>query len=288
MWGLNVCVDNRGGGNLTWSPLTSNFHEPTRFGHLRFSAQASAGVASVAALLHGTGELRLTAKGDGLSAQLQRELNGAAQPDQALPVPATGELAVPIDVPRDGRFAKSGRYGWRVTVREADGTPALRFAAERVVKAPLTLHVRAFVADGVLRTEAEVEPAGLQAGKLAVRFSLQGAAPRDVPVAHNAQTKADFPKADVPQGRVTVRAELLEGADSVYQAEQTLDRPLDFFVLFSSITSVVGLTGASNYVAANSFLDALARFRRACGRRSAPASPDQQPVTRAEPRSSPP
>lgn len=45
----------------------------------------------------------------------------------------------------------------------------------------------------------------------------------------------------------------------------TLNSPLDFFVLFSSITSLVGNPGQGNYVAANAFLDALAHYRRGDG-----------------------
>ncbi len=45
----------------------------------------------------------------------------------------------------------------------------------------------------------------------------------------------------------------------------TLDRPLDHFVLFSSLSSVFGHAGQGNYAAANTFLDILAHYRRARG-----------------------
>jgi len=47
--------------------------------------------------------------------------------------------------------------------------------------------------------------------------------------------------------------------------DATLDRRLDHFVLFSSVASLLGSVGQSNYICANCFLDALAHHRSAIG-----------------------
>jgi NAD(P)-dependent dehydrogenase (short-subunit alcohol dehydrogenase family)/acyl carrier protein len=46
---------------------------------------------------------------------------------------------------------------------------------------------------------------------------------------------------------------------------QTLREPLDFFVCYSSVSSVIGNSGQANYAAGNTFLDSLAHYRRAQG-----------------------
>jgi acyl carrier protein len=46
---------------------------------------------------------------------------------------------------------------------------------------------------------------------------------------------------------------------------QTLAQPVDFFVLFSSASSLIGAGGQANYAAANAFLDGFAGWRQAAG-----------------------
>ncbi len=50
-----------------------------------------------------------------------------------------------------------------------------------------------------------------------------------------------------------------------YLHEMTLGTPLDFFILYSSATTLFGNPGQGNYVAANVCLEALAKHRRAIG-----------------------
>ncbi|MFC3386943.1 SDR family NAD(P)-dependent oxidoreductase, partial [Couchioplanes caeruleus subsp. azureus] len=66
-----------------------------------------------------------------------------------------------------------------------------------------------------------------------------------------------------PQRLSAVLAPKVDGAWNLHLA--TASRRLDAFVLFSSISGVMGAPGQANYAAGNVFLDALARHRRAAG-----------------------
>jgi NADPH:quinone reductase-like Zn-dependent oxidoreductase/acyl carrier protein len=55
----------------------------------------------------------------------------------------------------------------------------------------------------------------------------------------------------------------IKGAWNLHSLSQEI--PLDFFVLFSSVSSLIGMPGQGNYVAANAFLDGLTLNRRAQG-----------------------
>lgn len=53
-----------------------------------------------------------------------------------------------------------------------------------------------------------------------------------------------------------------------WNLHQQLPRDLDFFIMFSSIASVLGPVGQSNYAAGNAFMDALSRYRLSLGEKA--------------------
>ena len=61
----------------------------------------------------------------------------------------------------------------------------------------------------------------------------------------------------------SVMAPKIDGAWHLHRLTQ--DRSLDFFVMFSSVASLLGTAGQGNYAAANAFLDGLAQLAAFAG-----------------------
>jgi myxalamid-type polyketide synthase MxaC len=68
-----------------------------------------------------------------------------------------------------------------------------------------------------------------------------------------------FSKLDWP-GFARVQAPKVQGSWNLHI--QTVDRPLDFWVIFSSVTALLGNPGQAAYVAGNAYSDALVHYRR--------------------------
>ncbi len=108
-------------------------------------------------------------------------------------------------------------------------------------------------------------------GDVASRESLQAALaalPREFPpirgVFHAAGALADGVILNMSASQLNVPLEAkVDGSWNLH--EWFLDRPLELFVGFSSVASVLGSPGQANYAAGNAFLDALAAYRRAEG-----------------------
>ena len=122
---------------------------------------------------------------------------------------------------------------------------------------------------------ADLEAEGVAVDARAVDVADAGAVDRlirevdrpDAPlkgVAHAAAVFDDVMSAEMTRRQLdAVLAPKAEGAWALHRA--TKDRALDFFVLYSSVTTAFGNPGQANYVAANAFLEALAQHRRALG-----------------------
>jgi acyl transferase domain-containing protein/acyl carrier protein len=83
-------------------------------------------------------------------------------------------------------------------------------------------------------------------------------------VMHMAMVMEDAPIPQMtPERMHKVMAPKIQGAWNLHELTKNIE--LDFFVMFSSLATVLGGPGQSNYVAANAFMDNFAGYRRACG-----------------------
>lgn len=89
------------------------------------------------------------------------------------------------------------------------------------------------------------------------QFPLKG-------IFHCAMTLEDVSLADISKKQYdTVISPKVNGAINLHRA--TLDINLDYFVMTSSISSLIGNSGQANYIVANAFLDAFSHYRRKQG-----------------------
>jgi acyl transferase domain-containing protein/acyl-CoA synthetase (AMP-forming)/AMP-acid ligase II/acyl carrier protein len=134
---------------------------------------------------------------------------------------------------------------------------------------------------GAATVAQQAAVAALQAGGTRVTVVRADVADR----AQVARLLADLAASGTPLRGIVHAAGLLDGGMLLQQAPARLravmapkvlgalhldaltrDLPLDFFVLYASVSGLLGSPGQGNYAAANTFLDALAHHRRAQGR----------------------
>jgi NAD(P)-dependent dehydrogenase (short-subunit alcohol dehydrogenase family)/acyl carrier protein len=127
-------------------------------------------------------------------------------------------------------------------------------AAQEQVDALTAQGVTVTLAQGDVSRRAQVQEVLAQIDR---RYPLRG-------VIHSVGVLDDAALLDQSWARFTpVLAPKVAGAWHLHELTQGL--PLDFFVLFSSVASLLGNRGQANHAAANAFLDALAHCRRAQG-----------------------
>jgi acyl transferase domain-containing protein len=215
-----------------------------------------AGVAQAAAdVRRGEGEQQLAYRGGRrLAARLERAPRATANGGGAT-------------IRADGAYLVTGGLGslglevaaWLVR----NGARALVLAARHAPGERAREAIAALERDGahVLALEVDVADRG------ALAAALDYAA-RELPplrgVVHAAGVLDDgVVLMQTPERFAAVMAPKVRGTWNLHAL--TAREPLDFFVTFSSVAAVLGSPGQSNYAAANAYMDALARVRRARG-----------------------
>ena len=173
----------------------------------------------------------------------------------------------PMPLSFQGTVLLSGGLG-------ALGRQVARELAQQGVRHLVLTSRQGATAPGAGEAVAELEALGARvtvaAADVADREALKAvleAIPEDVPlrgVVHAAGVLDDGVLADQDPERFSrVLSPKVKGAWNLH--ELTAGNDLTFFVMFSSLSGLLGAKGQSNYAAANSYLDALASQRRAGG-----------------------
>ncbi|MDI3389363.1 amino acid adenylation domain-containing protein [Streptomyces sp. B-S-A8] len=245
-------------------------HPELRVVQLDFAPQTAA--ADVATLIHGELVSFLAAGQDAALRQVGFEAGlryTAALARTAVPQPPDGDHAVATAVRADATYLVTGglggigletaellnRCGARhiVLAGRSEPTPAAQAAIGELRSAGCTVET------------AVVDVADHQA--LSALFKRLGEDPLLPPLAgvlHLAGTLDDGPLLMQSPGRFAgVTAPKASGAWNLHLL--TRDLELDFFVLFSSVSALLGTPGQASYAAANAYLDGLAAHRRGLG-----------------------
>jgi hypothetical protein len=220
VWHINVCrVGTSDAEICTWVPLTGGFHQPERFGLLRFAPTAPAALSLTFPEVVRRGDVKLSGK-------VTPPAPGLTVACEA--VPDAGNVTRTTAVPEeDGSFALTGNLSaWgngrlAVSLTDAAGELLQRVVAPYAAPEPQAPPLEAQLKQPYYSDESNIEvrlranlaTAALAQARLAVTLNQaqREVARRDLPAAADPQTIL-FPLADLPVGDYRVTATLTGGA----------------------------------------------------------------------------